>query len=79
MCMTDPRRWRRHSVAVKPAKAGLVYVAGVSGRFGRVIVGAGDGGGLLKEAGAKVFWEVIGDVDVWDFYGPGGLSAGEEE
>ncbi len=40
-----------------------------SGRFGRGIVGAGDGGGLLKKAGAEVVWEVSGDVVIWDFCG----------
>ncbi len=53
--------------------------ARISGRFGCVIVGAGDGGGLLKKAGAEVIWEVSGDVVIWDFCGPRGLTAGEEE
>ena len=53
--------------------------AGVSGWSGRGVVGAGDGGGLLEKAGAEVFWEVGGNVDVRDCCSPGGLSAGEEE
>ncbi len=57
----------------------VVDIAGVSGRFGRGIVGAGDGGGLMKKAGAEVVWEVSMDVVVRDCCGPGGLPAGEEE
>ena len=53
--------------------------AGVSGWFGRGVVGAGDGGGLLKKAGAEVVWEVGGDVFVRDGCGPRGLPAGEKE
>jgi hypothetical protein len=56
-----------------------VDMAWISGSFWRGIVGAGDGGGLLKEAGAEVFWEVGGDVGVRDCCGPGGLSACEEK
>ncbi len=53
--------------------------AGVSGRFGRGIVGAGDGGGLLEKAGVEVVWEVGGDVVDLDFCCPGSLSVGEEK
>ncbi len=43
------------------------------------IVGAGEGGGLLKEAGAEVVWEMSGNVFIWDLCSLGGMSAGEEE
>ncbi len=53
--------------------------ARVSDRFGCVIVGAGDCGGLLKEAGAEVVWEVGRNAFSWDLCSPRGMSAGKEE
>ncbi len=53
--------------------------ARVSGRFGCGIVGAGDSGGLLKEAGAEVVWEVGGNVFIWDLCSPRGMLNGKEE
>ncbi len=56
-------------------KSWAVDGARVTGGFGGSVVGSGNGGMLLLEAGAEVVWEVCGDKLLRDVGGPRCFSA----